>query len=248
MKAGATRHMHRIGAGHHADRPLVGGVEQHDAAEAGIAADAHDTGVGDDVEIHRAQEMRGLVDRAHRPVAVPGRRAGDHHGGVGERHQRLAAHHRAVGADLLGERQPHGGARLPIRRRARRAGRLDAFDKQRQILDPRRETPRSSGAPPPAVQKRAAASASRCTSPIANLPRSSPMGRRCFSPDHRKLNVDRRRATSRTAAALLSRRTQTRRIRCNEPVVVTHDSRRRRSPIRAHRLFVQNAVIGVSPV
>ena len=32
---------HRIGAGYHADRPLVGGAEQHDAAEAGVAPDAY---------------------------------------------------------------------------------------------------------------------------------------------------------------------------------------------------------------
>ena len=43
---------HRIGAGYHADRPLVGGAEQHDAAEAGVAPDAHQPRVGDDVKRH----------------------------------------------------------------------------------------------------------------------------------------------------------------------------------------------------
>jgi len=39
----------------------------------------------------RAQEMRGLIDRGHRPIAVPGRRTGEHHRGVGKHHQRLGA-------------------------------------------------------------------------------------------------------------------------------------------------------------
>ena len=46
---------HRIGAGYHADRPLVGGAEQHDAAEAGVAPDAHHARVCDDVKVRRAE-------------------------------------------------------------------------------------------------------------------------------------------------------------------------------------------------
>ena len=87
----------------------------------------------------RAQEVSGLIDRAHRTVAVPGRRTGDDHGAVGERHQRLAADRRTVAANLLGERQPHNGARLPIRQRACRPNGLHAFHQQRQVLHPRRE-------------------------------------------------------------------------------------------------------------
>ena len=36
---------HRVGAGHHADRPLVRGAHHHHAAEAGGAADPHDARV-----------------------------------------------------------------------------------------------------------------------------------------------------------------------------------------------------------
>src|SRR5262249_10107320 len=52
----------RIDARHHDDRPPVGGVNQHDAAKARIAADPHNPPIGDDIEIHRAQEMRALVN------------------------------------------------------------------------------------------------------------------------------------------------------------------------------------------
>jgi hypothetical protein len=86
---------------HHADRPLVGGSKQHDAAEAGVAADAHDTRVGDHIETHRSQEMRGLINRAHRAIAVPRGRTGNDHRSVGERHQCLAADHHAVAAIFL---------------------------------------------------------------------------------------------------------------------------------------------------
>jgi hypothetical protein len=43
---------HRIGARHHADRSPVGGIEQHDATEARIAADPYHLRIGDDFEIH----------------------------------------------------------------------------------------------------------------------------------------------------------------------------------------------------
>src|ERR1700685_4606601 len=78
------RSHHRIGAGDRTDRAPVDGAVQGDAAEAGVAPDLYDAGVGNDVEMHRPQKMHGLIDGAHRTVAVPGRRAGDAHGRVGE--------------------------------------------------------------------------------------------------------------------------------------------------------------------
>src|ERR1700758_4930379 len=66
-RSGGYSH-HRIGGRHHADRTPVGGAEEHDAAEAGVAADPHHAGIGDHVEIDRTQEMRGLIDRPHRPI------------------------------------------------------------------------------------------------------------------------------------------------------------------------------------
>src|SRR6516164_1278137 len=61
----------RVGACHHTDRTLVGGAEQHDASEAGVAAYAHNAGIGDNVKIDRPQEMCGLIDGAHCSVTVP---------------------------------------------------------------------------------------------------------------------------------------------------------------------------------
>jgi len=130
---------HRIGAGYHADRPLVGGAEQHDAAEAGVAPDAHHPRVGDDVKRHRPEKVRGLVDRAHWPIAVPRRRTGDDHGAVRKRHQRLAGDGLPIAADFLRKRHPHHRARLPIRQGACRSNGLDALHQQRQILHPRRK-------------------------------------------------------------------------------------------------------------
>jgi len=89
----------------------------------------------------RAQEMGGLVDSCSsggsrpRPPTVAMTM-----GGFGQRHQRLAAHHLAVAADLFGERQPHHGT--PAASRAvppRRAGRLDALDQHRKVLHPWRK-------------------------------------------------------------------------------------------------------------
>ena len=51
----------------------------------------------------------------------------------------LAADHLAVAAIFLGKRQPHHGAGLPVRERAGRSDRLDAFGQQGEILHPRRE-------------------------------------------------------------------------------------------------------------
>jgi hypothetical protein len=49
---------HRIRTRHYADRSPVGGIEEHDAAEAGIAADPYHSRIGDDVATDRAQKMR----------------------------------------------------------------------------------------------------------------------------------------------------------------------------------------------
>jgi hypothetical protein len=73
--------------------PLVGRAEQHDATKAGVAADAHDAGVGDDVKHHRPQEMRALIDRAHRSIAIPGLRAGDEEMKRGPEEKQTAVDH-----------------------------------------------------------------------------------------------------------------------------------------------------------
>src|SRR5215469_5589581 len=97
-----ARSQHRIGTRHHADRPPVGGIKEHDAAKADIAADPCHPRIGDDVEVDRTEKMRGLVNGCHTPIAVPGGRTGQHHRGIRQRHERLSANDRAVAAELAG--------------------------------------------------------------------------------------------------------------------------------------------------
>ena len=90
---------HRERARDHRHRLAVGGGKQRDAAEAHGAPEADHAGIGQYIGGRdRAHEMRGLVDRRHHPVAAVGREIGDHHRGVGERHQCLAADDAAVAA------------------------------------------------------------------------------------------------------------------------------------------------------
>jgi hypothetical protein len=83
--------------------------------------------------------MRGLIDRRHRPEAAVGGENGDHHRGVGERHQRLAADDAATPAQPFGEGHAKQGAGLPVGGRARRRLGFDAADRKPEVLHPRRK-------------------------------------------------------------------------------------------------------------
>ena len=82
--------------------------------------------------------MRGLVDRGHQALAAVGGEGGDHHCGVGKRHQRLTADDAADAAQPFGERHAQHGTRLPVRYVMRRI-KVEPFDRQIEILHPWRK-------------------------------------------------------------------------------------------------------------
>src|SRR5581483_10673185 len=108
-------------------------AEAHGAAKPDHARVRQHVGGGD-----RAHEVRGLVDRRHRPVAAARGQDCDHHGRVGERHQRLAADHAAMPAQPLGEGHAQDSARLPVRGGGGRLV-LERLDGKPEILHPGRK-------------------------------------------------------------------------------------------------------------
>ncbi|MDV7397895.1 hypothetical protein RZS08_41225, partial [Arthrospira platensis SPKY1] len=76
----------------------------------------------------RFEEAGALLDRGHGLAVAQARDDGQHHGGVGGRHQRLPADHAPDAGQPLRERQAHRG--FPI---------SEGLDLQAQVLDPGRE-------------------------------------------------------------------------------------------------------------
>src|SRR3954451_20848428 len=83
--------------------------------------------------------MRGLVHRRHWPVAPVGRKYGDHHRGVGERHQRLTADNTAVPAQAFGKGHAQNRTRLPVSGGSSRPGIIQFANRESEILYPGRE-------------------------------------------------------------------------------------------------------------
>ena len=140
-------------------------VEHHPAETRG-APGPHDARIGDDVERHRPQKVHGLVDRAHRPVAVPGRRGGDRQGGVGKCRQRLRAHHAALATDAAATAAAATRRRAASRWARRRAGWIRRFRSACRGPAPTVRTPRAAGAPPPAGRTECRSLSSRRASSI----------------------------------------------------------------------------------
>ena len=126
-------------ARNHRHRLVVGGGRKRDAAEAHGAAETDHAGIGQHVGGRdRAHEMRGLVDRRHRAIAAIGGEVGDHHRGIGKRHQRLARDRAAIAAQPLRERQAQDRARLPVGRLGGR-GKVEVLDRKIEIHHPGRK-------------------------------------------------------------------------------------------------------------
>src|SRR6478609_5664156 len=135
-----SRRQHCERARDHRHRLVVGCAKERDAAETHGAPHANHARVGEYVGGgDGTHEMRGLIDRRHRTIAAIGGEVRQHHRGIGECHQRLAANNAAIPAQPFRKRHAQDCTRLPVSRSARRRGEIKPLDRQIEIPNPWRK-------------------------------------------------------------------------------------------------------------